>query len=70
MASIPGSKAPIAHSPDAAAERLGVPVRKVYHLLAAGELKSFKVGRSRLIPDAELHRLVERKMAEAERGAS
>ena len=56
---------PLAHSPDTAAKRLGTNTRAVYTLLASGELRSFKLGKRRLIPDAELQRLVQRKMAEA-----
>lgn len=56
---------PLAHSPDRAGSRIGVSTRQVYVLIAAGELRSFKAGKRRLIPEAELHRFVERKMAEA-----
>lgn len=56
---------PLAHSPDSAAIRLGVSTRSVYNLIAKGELKTFKVGKRRLIPDPELQRLVDRKLAEA-----
>jgi excisionase family DNA binding protein len=56
---------PLAHSPEGAAKRLGVPLRSVYTLLAAGELRSTKIGKRRLIPDAELQRLLQRKLAAA-----
>jgi excisionase family DNA binding protein len=56
---------PLAHSPDTAAVRLGVPLRTIYTLLAAGELKSAKIGKRRVIPDAELRRLLDSKLAEA-----
>lgn len=69
MANTPKS-APLAHSPDAAADRVGTTTRAIYALIASGELKSFKLGKRRLIPDVELRRLVERKMAEGERGAA
>lgn len=55
---------PLAHSPDRAAHRIGVSLRAIYSNIASGELRSFKVGKRRLIPDAELVRFVERKMAE------
>lgn len=58
---------PLAHSPEAASQRLNVPLRTIYSLLASGELRSFKLGRRRLIPDVECERLVERKLAEAAR---
>jgi excisionase family DNA binding protein len=56
---------PLAHSPESAARRLGVPLRAIYTLLAEGELPSTKVGRRRLIPDVELQRLLQRKLKEA-----
>jgi excisionase family DNA binding protein len=56
---------PLAHSPDRAAQRLGISTRAVYLHIATGELKSFKDGKRRLIPDTELHGFVRRKMAAA-----
>lgn len=56
---------PLAHSPDRAALKLGISPRAVYTHIATGELRSFKVGKRRLIPDAELHAFVQRRMAEA-----
>jgi excisionase family DNA binding protein len=56
---------PLAHSPDRAAQRLGISTRAVYTHIATGELRSFKDGKRRLIPDAELQRFVQRKMAQA-----
>lgn len=56
---------PLAHSPDSAARRMGLSTRAVYSLIAAGELRSFKAGKRRLIPDTECQRLVQRKLAEA-----
>lgn len=56
---------PLAHSPDSAAKRIGTNTRAVYHLIATGELKSFKLGKRRLVPDTECQRLVQRKLAEA-----
>lgn len=64
MASAPNSD-PLAHSPEGAAKRVGTNTRAIYKLIADGELLSFKLGKRRLIPDAELQRLVQRKMAEA-----
>jgi excisionase family DNA binding protein len=58
---------PLAHSPDRAAQRLGMSLRAVYTHIATGDLRSFKVGKRRLIPDTELQRFVKRKMAEAQR---
>lgn len=56
---------PLAHSPDRAAKRLGISTRAVYTYIATGELRSFKDGKRRLIPDSECQRYVQRKMAEA-----
>ena len=58
-------RAPLALSPDLAAQRLSISTRKVYDHIATGELKSFKDGKRRLIPETELQRFVDRKMAEA-----
>jgi len=55
---------PLAHSPDAAARRLGVSQRSIYHLIALGELRSAKIGKRRLIPDEELKSYLARKMRE------
>jgi excisionase family DNA binding protein len=59
---------PLAHSPDGAAHRIGVSTRKVYDLIAIGELRSYKDGKRRMIPEVELQSYVERRMAQA--GAS
>ena len=56
---------PLAHSPDGAAQRLGISTRSVYVLIAAGQLRSLKVGKRRLITDTELQGFLSRKMAEA-----
>jgi excisionase family DNA binding protein len=56
---------PLAHSPDSAAQRIQVSPRAIYALIAKGELRSFKIGKRRLITDSELQSLVLRKMAQA-----
>ena len=56
---------PLAHSPDSASQRLGIPLRSVYTLISTGELRSYKDGKRRLIPDTECQRHVQRKLAEA-----
>jgi excisionase family DNA binding protein len=56
---------PLAHSPPRAAQRLGISTRAVYSHIATGELRSFKDGKRRLIPDTELQRFVARRMAAA-----
>lgn len=56
---------PLAHSPERAAQRLGISTRAVYTHIATGELRSFKAGKRRLIPDTECQRFIARRMAEA-----
>lgn len=56
---------PLAHSPEGAAKRIGESTRAIYTYIARGELKSYKAGKRRLIPDTELQRYVQRKMAQA-----
>jgi excisionase family DNA binding protein len=56
---------PLAHSPESAGKRVGIPTRAIYTAIAAGDIRSFKLGKRRLIPDAELQRFVQRKLAEA-----
>jgi len=57
---------PLAHSPDGAAVRLGVSLRQIYFLLQRGELKSYKDGKRRKIPDSECIAHVQRKLRESE----
>jgi excisionase family DNA binding protein len=56
---------PLAHSPDRAAIRIGKSTRSIYELIATGEIRSYKDGKRRLIPDTELQNYVQRKMAQA-----
>lgn len=51
---------PLAHSPESAARILSIPTRSVYLLMERGELRSFKLGRRRLIADSECRELVRR----------
>ena len=55
----------LSYKPDQAAAVLGIGRSKVYELMQSGELESFKIGSSRLIPHAALERLIARKMGEA-----
>ncbi len=48
----------IAYSPTEAAEALGVSRQFVYNMMAAGLLRSVKLGRARRIPAAEVYALV------------
>lgn len=56
---------PLAHSPDRAAIRIGKSTRSIYELIATGEIRSYKDGKRRLIPETELQSYVQRKMAQA-----
>ena len=56
---------PLAHSPDKAAIRIGESTRAVYTHIATGELRSYKVGKRRLIPESELQSYVQRKIEQA-----
>lgn len=56
---------PLAHSPDRAAIRIGKSTRSIYELIATGEIRSYKDGKRRLIPDTELQAYVQRKMEQA-----
>jgi excisionase family DNA binding protein len=58
--------APLAHSPEGAAKRLGISVRAVYTLIASGDIRSYKEGKRRIIPDIECQRRVQRKTEQAE----
>ena len=55
----------LAHSPDHAVQRIGVSTRAIYAAIACDELRSFKIGKRRLITDSELQSLVLRKLAQA-----
>ena len=55
----------LAHSPDRAGQRLGISTRAIYTHISSGELRSFKDGKRRLIPESELQRFVQRRMAAA-----
>ena len=57
--------APLAHSPDRAGVRLGISTRAVYEHIASGELRSFKVGKRRLVTDTECQAFIARREAEA-----
>lgn len=55
---------PLVHSPESAARRIGVAQRTIYEMIAKGEIRSFKHGKRRLVPDAELVSFVDRKISE------
>ena len=56
---------PLAHSPERAAQRLGISTRAVYVHIATGEIRSYKDGKRRMIPDTECQRFVQRKLSQA-----
>ena len=60
----PNQSDPLLHSPESAARRLSIATRTFYDLIAKGEIRSFKSGKRRLIPEAELRAYIERKMCE------
>jgi excisionase family DNA binding protein len=49
--------------PEEGAEAIGVSRARFYELLAAGTIKSIKIGRSRRVPVSELTRWVETELA-------
>jgi len=48
-----------------AARRLGISRAYIYELLATNQLASLKVGKRRLIPDAECQRFIAARLAES-----
>jgi excisionase family DNA binding protein len=51
--------------PFEAAGRLGVSRAKLYELITAGEIGSFKIGSRRIVPAAAIDQYMERKLTEA-----
>lgn len=54
----------LAYRPEEAADEVGVSRARMYELIAAGEIASVKIGRSRRIPRASLEGYLERLLAE------
>ena len=54
--------APLAHPVNEACRRLGIGRVKLYELIGSGQLRGFKVGNKRLIPESELQRFVAERM--------
>ncbi|MCB8910206.1 helix-turn-helix domain-containing protein [Rhodococcus rhodochrous] len=48
------------HRLDAACDRLGIGRSKLYELMDAGEIRSVKIGRNRLIPESAIVEFIER----------
>jgi len=55
--------APLAHPVNDACKRLGIGRTSLYELIAAREIRPFKIGRKTLIPESELQRVVQARMA-------
>lgn len=58
---------PAALSPVQACKSLSLSKTKLFELLKRRELKSFTVGRKRLIPQSEIERFIAVRMQEAQR---
>jgi excisionase family DNA binding protein len=50
--------APLAYTPQQAADAIGVTRQTIYNLIERGDLRRFKVGRCTRIPAADVHALV------------
>ncbi len=57
------STTPLAYPVNEACARLGIGRVTLYALLKSGDLRGFKIGAKRLIPDSELQRIVAERMA-------
>lgn len=57
--------APLAHPVAAAGRRIGVSRTAMFGMIERGEIKSFKIGNRRLIPEDELKRIISERLAEA-----
>lgn len=58
-----GTSTPLAHTVNEAIKRLSVSRTTMYELIKAGEIRPFKIGRKTLIPEAELRRVIDTRMA-------
>ena len=66
MSDAPAGRTARLHSLESVVERLGVGRSKVFELISAGELRSVKVGRRRLVSESAIVEFVERLDATAE----
>ena len=55
--------APLLYTPEGAATKIATGRTTIYQLIASGELRSVKIGRSRRIPAAALDEYVEKLFA-------
>jgi excisionase family DNA binding protein len=58
-----GTSTPLAHTVNEAIKRLSVSRTTMYELIKAGEVRPFKIGRKTLIPEAELRKVIDSRMA-------
>ena len=58
--------APLAHPVNEACRRLGVGRTTLYDLIAAREIRPFKIGRKTLIPESELQRVVKARLEQSQ----
>jgi excisionase family DNA binding protein len=56
------SAAPLAHTINAATQRLGIGRTTMYELIGRGEIKTILIGSRRLVPECELQRIVKERM--------
>ena len=56
---------PVANTVLEASKRLGIGRTVLFSLISAGEIRTFKVGNRRLIPESELQRFVAERMGAA-----
>lgn len=59
------TNAPLAHQIPQACIRIGVSRSSLYDLMKSGAIRSFKVGSRTLIPETELQRFIDERMAAA-----
>jgi excisionase family DNA binding protein len=56
---------PLAHRIPDACRRIGIGRTTIYELISAGELRVIKLGNRTLIPESELQRFIETRLAAA-----
>ena len=56
---------PLAHRIPEACRRIGVGRTTIYELISAGELKAIRLGNRTLIPESELQKFIETRLAAA-----
>ncbi len=59
----PSNNAPLAHTIPEACRRLSIGKTTLYQLMTTGDIKAIKVGTRTLIPETELQRFIESRLA-------